>query len=943
MPKAKKWEPPAGARRPRKASRKSSPETPPLLSADFVRSLTAGQVEGLPPEWRAKVEGEVSRLKEAGEVPYFTPNPDDPSTGRPNPQRLAFESAADIIGFGGSAGGGKAQDIRTSIPTPSGWTTMGALRAGDLVFSGRGIPCVVLAAHAVETPESCYRLTFDDGSTVDASAEHLWLCFGVAELNALTRRDPEWRARRRVKRLSRATCSQGSYKSAAVAARNRLNRPPEQPPPTGTVRTTAEMAASYAQGPPRRAPFAVPLAAALELPEADLPLDPYLLGVWLGGGSKHGGTITSADPEVVAHFPAAGFPTKRGAAPYAWNVRRLRAVLRRMGVRMNKHVPPEYLRASREQRLALLQGLMDTDGTVCDSGSVQFDNTNKRLIGAAYELIVSLGWKCRVVESRAKLNGVDHGPVWGIKWAPDEFVFRSARKRDRQRLARRRVTRFRYVVNCELVAPVPMRCITVGNPAGLYLCGRSMIPTHNSALLVGLALTGHRRSLLLRREMKQAGMALASICEKLVGHARGYNQNKNIWRNLPGDREIAFLGVKNPGDELKFKGLPWDLIGFDEADQFQEPMVRTLMGWNRTEVPGQRCRVVLAFNPPATAEGRWVVDYFDAWLNPKAERPALPGELRWYARVGDRDVERPDGRPFAVPGRALPVTPRSRTFIPSRLKDNPHLFRTGYAAALQQLPEEEQRRLLEGDFLGSLRDAERQVIPTAWVKAAVDRWVAAGGKPPDDAKLSRASLDASRGGQDRTVIAHRYGRWYAPLLKYQGVSTDSGQKVATLLAESLNLSRHPERKFVPCFMDAVSVGASPYDFARSMGLNAVAVNLSEPSGAPFKGVIYFSNMRTQAYWEFRDALDPEPRGRAPCDLMLPDDPQLLRELTAPTYEPDYRGNYKMESKDDLKGRLGCSPDLADAVVMCWMNLLPAAACVVPPLLYVPVPDPTAWR
>jgi hypothetical protein len=110
------------------------------------------------------------------------------------------------------------------------------------------------------------------------------------------------------------------------------------------------------------------------------------------------------------------------------------------------------------------------------------------------------------------------------------------------------------------------------------------------------------------------------------------------------------------------------------------------MGWLRTEVVGQRCRVVMCFNPPCTAEGRWVLAYFGPWIDPKHPRPATPGELRWYVTGPDgKEVECVDNSPVVVGGKTL--TPKSRTFIPARVTDNPYYVRTNYVAQLQALPE----------------------------------------------------------------------------------------------------------------------------------------------------------------------------------------------------------------------------------------------------------------
>lgn len=421
-------------------------------------------------------------------IPGFTP------TATQDRVWQAIEEAAPgtttIIGYGGAVGGGKLLRLSTRVPTPDGWATMGALRAGDAVFDEHGCVCRVTVAHPYETPERAYRLVFDDGSTVESGVEHLWLTFDVKELASLTRRTPEWRAQRRESRTSRVSGRRSEAFTVAVTARNRLMPPLD--PPTGTVRTTGEIVSTLRQR-DGASNHAIPVTKALDLPDRELPIDPYLFGVWLGDGSRASGEITTMDAEIDAAFVVSAYPpgirrVREGNRAWQFVACGLVTALRASGVLKNKHVPPPYLRASRAQRLALLQGLMDTDGTVTDSGKPEFTNTNRRIVDAVYEIIVSLGWKARVVEGRAKFNGVDHGPKWDIKWSPDDYVFRLSRKRSRQVLATRRTVKFRYIVDAFEIEPEPMRCITVDSPSHLYLVGDSMIPTHNTRCLAELAI-----------------------------------------------------------------------------------------------------------------------------------------------------------------------------------------------------------------------------------------------------------------------------------------------------------------------------------------------------------------------------------------------------------------------------------------------------------------------
>ena len=237
---------------------------------------------------------------------------------------------------------------------------------------------------------------------------------------------------------------------------------------------------------------------------------------------------------------------------------------------------------------------------------------------------------------------------------------------------------------------------------------------------LGLALTRHRRSLILRRINKDALKLIERVAE-ILGTRDGFNTALQRWRlSLPdgsGERLVQFAGCELEQDKQRFKGNPYDLICFDEGTDFLVSQYRFIIGWNRSADETQRCRVVVGSNPPTTAEGLWVIRHWSPWLDPLHPRPANPGELRWFTTGPDgADVEVTDRGPHLVNGET--VLARSRTYIPARLADNPDLRATGYAAVLAGLPEELRRAYRDGNFAAGLRDDDFQVIPTAWIEAA---------------------------------------------------------------------------------------------------------------------------------------------------------------------------------------------------------------------------------
>lgn len=421
-----------------------------------------------------------------------------------------------------------------------------------------------------------------------------------------------------------------------------------------------------------------------------------------------------------------------------------------------------------------------------------------------------------------------------------------------------------------------------------------------SDLLLGASLTTHSRSIIYRREGKQV-RAIIERSHEIIGAAGSFNGSELIWRLADG-RMIEFGGAANMQNARRYQGRPHDLVAFDEATEIPEPVYRFLIGWNRTTDPDQHCRVLLTFNPPTTDEGRWILRYFAPWIDPDYHgTPAAPGELVWYAVIDSKEVEvgRGDEQPADHPNA------KSRTFIPARLEDNPHLQATGYAATLEAMPEPLRTQMRYGDFSVGLKDDIWQVIPRAWLKAAMDRW------QPDGRAGQRCDtigVDVARGGDDRTVIARRYGTWIADLEVYDGSDTPDGQSVAALVMQGYTDG-------ATINVDVIGVGTSAYDHLADYGVSINAVNVAESSAGYDHATqtFRFANKRAEIYWRLREALDPVTGD----NLAIPPDQELLAELCSVRYEVRASG-IQIESKDRIRERLGRSPDKADALTLALM-------------------------
>lgn len=438
-----------------------------------------------------------------------------------------------------------------------------------------------------------------------------------------------------------------------------------------------------------------------------------------------------------------------------------------------------------------------------------------------------------------------------------------------------------------------------GGSAG---CGKSF-------LTVGLASQEHTRSIIFRRESSQTD-GLQEAGRQIIGDTARFNGTDLEW-SWPNGRSVKLAGMQLIGDWNKHAGRERDLMAFDEAGEFHREQIASLMAWNRGP-EGQRCRIVLASNPPRTTDGAWMVEWFAPWLDKKHPDPAEPGALRWAVMV--------KGAPVWVEGPGVHMidgeeyTALSFTFIPASLKDNPFRDTPEYRARLQSLPEPLRSQLLYGLFDATSEDDQWQCIPSSWVYAAVSRWRPV---PPVGIPMCSIGVDVAQGGADSTVLAPRHDGWFAPLQVVPGEKTPGGTDVAGLVT-----AKRRDNAMIVIDIGG-GWGGEAYGHLRANQIEAVAyMGVKASNRRTADGQLTFGNLRTEAYWRFREALNPDQRGGSP--IMLPDDRILISDLCAPRYEVRSNGVH-VEAKDKLIKRIGRSPDRGDAVVMAWHSGAKAAS------------------
>ena len=339
---------------------------------------------------------------------------------------------------------GKALALTERIPTPTGWTTMGDIVVGDEVLGSDGRPTTVTATSEIFTNRDCYEVVLSTGETIVADGEHLWEV--VDEYT------------RKVK-----------------------------------VLTTNQMLATKVTNGKNQARYTIKTTQALTLPAAELTIDPYVMGVWLGDGETKAPSICNHTDDIFIieqvqqHYPCSNITTE-SASPQTkrYYFSNLQTHLKQVGVFGNKHIPIQYLRSSYDQRRALLQGIMDTDGYVNPtSGGCELTLTHEVLANDCYHLIASLGLKPSI--TRRVINGDTPHTRWTIWFTPyrsEIEVFRLPRKltktKNAPHVTRQQSTKKRSIQQIRSVDSVPTRCIVVDNADHTFLVGPGCIPTHNS-------------------------------------------------------------------------------------------------------------------------------------------------------------------------------------------------------------------------------------------------------------------------------------------------------------------------------------------------------------------------------------------------------------------------------------------------------------------------------
>ena len=344
----------------------------------------------------------------------------------------------------------KGLPLDTKIPTPNGWSTIENLNEGDYIFDKDGNQTKILHKSKIHY-NKCYKITFDNNDSIIADHEHRWLISFLKE-------------------------KQKNYKRYMIFE--------------DCVMTTEEIY-NYLKKINKKESSLIPKILnpkPLNCNEVNLPIDPYVLGVWLGDGSKACGIVTQhKNSKIWEEIKRRGYSVGENAQhnPNRENtemrtIYNLSPELRKLNLINNKHIPDIYQRSSYKQRLDLLRGLMDTDG--------YYNNTRKRFVmstGSEWQkndmvkLLATFGIKTTVFQLQKKCNDKKCN-AWDVCFTTNEFNPFLTRNQDIVVNLKSNNRSFRNIKSVELVDTIPTQCLEVDSPSHTFLCTESMIVTHNT-------------------------------------------------------------------------------------------------------------------------------------------------------------------------------------------------------------------------------------------------------------------------------------------------------------------------------------------------------------------------------------------------------------------------------------------------------------------------------
>ncbi len=349
---------------------------------------------------------------------------------------------------------GKAQPLTEPILTPTGWKKMGDIKLGDFIYSKNGKQTKVTAIYP-QGKRPVYKLTFNDGSWTECDEEHLWEV---------------------------VTPNNRFNKSYIKNSENYKNKNYKK----SLVLTTKEIISRWGLNPKPKYRVEIPMTSPVEFPEKMVDIDPYLLGLLLGDGSITTNSVTfcTNDKELLDCF---GESKKTKSDKYSYHLRGLASKLRKLGLlgkkSNNKFIPNDYIFNTSDNRIAILQGLMDTDGCINKNGVIEYSSVSKILAEQVKFIVQSLGGMAIIAAKSTtytylgeKKNGQT---AYRVTIRMTKCPFRLKRKKELFNKFNYCTTKNRILRKIEFIGHKDCQCLTVEDKSHLYLT-RDFIVTHNT-------------------------------------------------------------------------------------------------------------------------------------------------------------------------------------------------------------------------------------------------------------------------------------------------------------------------------------------------------------------------------------------------------------------------------------------------------------------------------
>ena len=541
-------------------------------------------------------------------------------------QERFVRSNVDVVFGGGQLGAGKEQPLHSKVLTPNGWVRIGDLKVGDMVCTPFGKPSSVLQIFEHKAKD-IYRIETIDGRTAECGIEHLW-------------------AVRTEKQ--KAKYNKDRDKKAHL-----------------TICNTEELINRLRSG---RETY-IPVPSAQEFAEKTLPIHPYVMGVLIGDGSisekaLHPGAnslvISNTEQDIIERVYSLlgcyGLTINKlnhNKSFFSKEVKQYKEYIASVGLNVrsyDKFIPEDYLWGSVEQRRQLLQGLMDTDGSVSKKNAYSFSTTSKKLCGDFVNLCRSLGY-IAVVHTDKRIHKYTSGIAYEISIRTNDIIFSSEKHLTRYKnniedstVLYHRTNDHIAIKSINKVGVSDTRCIYIEDESHLYITD-DFITTHNTfgAILAAAesTLDSKFRAVFLRNnldDLKSGGGVLDSFRE-VFGSGVKIVESGNPKADFASGASVDVTHVADQTKkklEQRFKGRQYDMIYYDELTGFTWDCFSFLFSRNRGQAKWTG-KVRATTNPK---KSHWLRTFLDWYIGPDGEiREDREGVVRYFYNAGVTEKE----------------------------------------------------------------------------------------------------------------------------------------------------------------------------------------------------------------------------------------------------------------------------------------------------------------